>query len=73
MIGDLCLQGGNENMNTVGRTIQIYLPNGDQLGIRVAEITTSVLRMIEIPRNQLDFLQHAGIFASWSLFSVFRR
>src|SRR5688572_2329966 len=41
-------------MNQLGRTIQIYLPNGDPSGIRVAELTTSVLRVVEVPRNQLN-------------------
>jgi predicted GIY-YIG superfamily endonuclease len=41
-------------MNMLGRTIQIYLPNGDPSGIRVAELTTSVLRVVEIPRHQLN-------------------
>lgn len=35
------------------RTIQIFLPSGDPAGIRVAELTTSILRLIEVPRNQL--------------------
>lgn len=33
------------------RTIQIYLPNGDPTGIRIAELTTSIIRVIEIPRS----------------------
>jgi predicted GIY-YIG superfamily endonuclease len=36
------------------RTIQIYLPFGDPASIRIAEITTSVLRVIEIPRSLLS-------------------
>lgn len=44
-------------MNTP-KTIQIFLPDGDPSGIRIAEITTSVVRMIEFPRQELDaFLQ----------------
>ena len=40
------------------RTIQIFLPTGDPSGIRIAEITTSIIRVIEVPRNQLvDFLE----------------
>ena len=35
------------------RTIQIYLPNGDPTGIRIAELTTSIIRVIEIPRSQI--------------------
>ena len=38
------------------QTIQIFLPNGDPRGMRVAEITTRIVRVIEVPRSQLaDF------------------
>lgn len=38
------------------RTIQIYLPSGDPRGLRVAELTTSIVRVIEVPRSLLaDF------------------
>jgi len=33
------------------QTIQIFLPSGDPQGVRVAEITTRVVRMIEVPRS----------------------
>ena len=36
------------------RTIQIFLPSGDPRGIRVAELTTSIVRVIEVPRKLLD-------------------
>jgi len=36
------------------RTIQIYLPAGDPRGIRVAELTTSIVRIIEVPRALLS-------------------
>lgn len=40
------------------RTIQIFLPSGDPSGIRTAEITTSIVRVIEVPRNQIgEFLK----------------
>ena len=32
------------------QTIQIYLPAGDPRGMRVAEITTRIIRVIEVPR-----------------------
>lgn len=50
------------------QTIQIFLPNGDPRGIRVAEITTRIVRVIEVPRSQLvDFLktpeaQQVGVY-----------
>ena len=36
------------------QTIQIFLPLGDPRGIRVAEITTRIVQLIEVPRPQLD-------------------
>lgn len=36
------------------QTIQIFLPNGDPRGMRVAEITTRIVRVIEVPRSQLS-------------------
>lgn len=50
------------------QTIQIYLPAGDPRGMRVAEITTRIVRVIEVPRSQLaDFLktpeaQQVGVY-----------
>lgn len=39
------------------KTIQIFLPSGDPQGIRQAEITTRIVRLIEVPRALLkDFL-----------------
>lgn len=36
------------------RTIQIFLPSGDPRGIRTGELTTSIVRVIEVPRALLD-------------------
>lgn len=36
------------------RTIQIFLPSGDPRGLRVAELTTSIVRVIEVPRKLLE-------------------
>lgn len=45
-------------MSTVPKTIQIFLPGGDPRGIRVAEITTRIVQVIEVPRSLLqDFLK----------------
>lgn len=35
------------------RTIQIFLPSGDPSGIRIAEQTTSIIRIIEVPRSDI--------------------
>jgi hypothetical protein len=39
------------------RTIQICLPSGDPRGIRIAELTTSIVRVIEVPRSLLSQFQ----------------
>lgn len=40
-------------MSGTPKTIQIYLPGGDPRGIRVAEITTRIVQVIEVPRSLL--------------------
>ena len=45
-------------MTTTPKTIQIFLPGVDPSGIRVAEITTRIVQVIEVPRSLLqDFLK----------------
>lgn len=40
------------------KTIQIFLPTGDPQGIRIAEITTRIVRVIEVPRSKVgEFLE----------------
>jgi hypothetical protein len=44
-------------MSSTPKTIQIFLPSGDPHGIRIAEITTRIVQVIEVPRSLLaDFL-----------------
>ena len=45
-------------MTPTPKTIQIFLPGGDPRGIRIAEITTRIVQVIEVPRSLLhDFLK----------------
>lgn len=45
-------------MSVTPKTIQIFLPGGDPRGVRVAEITTRIVQVIEVPRSLLqDFLK----------------
>ena len=45
-------------MISTPKTIQIFLPGGDPRGIRIAEITTRIVQVIEVPRSLLqDFLK----------------
>lgn len=41
-------------MNATPKTIQIFLPGGDPRGIRVAEITTRIVQVLEVPRSLLQ-------------------
>jgi hypothetical protein len=44
-------------MTSTPKTIQIFLPSGEPHGIRIAEITTRIVQVIEVPRSLLaDFL-----------------
>lgn len=45
-------------MANTAKTIQIFLPGGDPRGIRIAEITTRIVQVIEVPRSLLaNFLE----------------
>jgi hypothetical protein len=41
-------------MKPTAKTIQIFLPSGDPRGLRIAEITTRIVQVIEVPRSRLD-------------------
>ena len=41
-------------MSARAKTIQIFLPTGDPRGLRIAEITTRIVQVIEVPRSELD-------------------
>ena len=40
----------------VGKTIQIFLPDGNPRSIKIAEITSRTVQAILIPRSKLDFI-----------------
>lgn len=42
----------------LGKTIQIYLPDGEPRGIRIAEITTRLVKAIQVPQLQISQLQN---------------
>jgi predicted GIY-YIG superfamily endonuclease len=41
-------------MKSTAKTIQIFLPSGDPRGLRIAEITTRIVQVIEVPRSRID-------------------
>jgi hypothetical protein len=44
-------------MSSTPKTIQIFLPSGEPHDIRIAEITTRIVQVIEVPRSLLaEFL-----------------
>jgi hypothetical protein len=51
-----------------GKTIQIYLPDGNPRGIKIADITSRTVQAISIPRSQMDDagkrdeLQSVGVY-----------
>ncbi len=51
-----------------GKTIQIYLPDGNPRGLKIAEITSRTVQALLIPRSQLDVaagrpeLENVGIY-----------
>lgn len=58
-------------MSSAPKTIQIFLPSGDPRGIRIAEITTRIVQVIEVPRSLLpEFLKmdESGRVAVYFLF-----
>ncbi|MEZ5305076.1 MAG: GIY-YIG nuclease family protein [Verrucomicrobiales bacterium] len=58
-------------MKPAPKTLQIFLPGGDPTGIRVAEITTRIVQVIEVPRSLLpDFfaMPESGQVALYFLF-----
>jgi predicted GIY-YIG superfamily endonuclease len=58
-------------MSATPKTIQIFLPGGDPRGIRLAEMTTRIVQLIEVPRSLLqDFLKmpESGQVAVYFLF-----
>jgi hypothetical protein len=50
------------------KTIQIFLPDGEPRGIRIAEITTRIVQAVQVPRARLDRimkreeLDHIGMY-----------
>jgi hypothetical protein len=50
------------------KTIQLFLPDGEPRGIRIAEITTRIVQAVQVPRARLDRimrraeLDHIGIY-----------
>ena len=58
-------------MSSTPKAIQILLPSGEPHGIRIAEITTRIVQVIEVPRSLLaDFLAmeqscQVGLCAFW--------
>lgn len=37
----------------IDKTLQIYLPTDESLGIRIAEITTRIVQAVLVPRSEL--------------------
>ena len=50
------------------KTVQIYLPDGNARGVRIAEITSRTVQAIQIPRSELrtaenrEEVQRVGVY-----------
>ena len=55
-------------MTSDAKTIQIFLPDGQPRGIRIAEITTRIVQAVQVPRSLLDRavgrreFEHVGVY-----------
>lgn len=62
------MQGYLNMSKSKGKTIQIYLPDGNPRGVKIADITSRTVQTILIPRSSLDEvaqrneLQNVGIY-----------
>lgn len=54
-----------------GKTIQIYLPEGNPRGIKIGEITSSIVKAVFIPRNKLNDLSDKPELKGLGLYFLF--
>jgi len=43
-------------MKSLGKTIQIYLPDGNPKSVKIAEITSRTVMALLIPRSKLEYV-----------------
>lgn len=55
----------------LGKTIQIYCPNGEPRGVRIAEVTTRIVQAVVIPRAKLDEARKRPELASVGVYYLF--
>lgn len=61
-------------MQKIGKTIQIFLPNGNPKGLRIAEITSRTVMAVFIPRSKLaeatirDELNGVGVYLLFGIY-----
>jgi hypothetical protein len=54
--------------HATGKTIQMFLPDGNPRGVKIAEFTSRTIQVVAVPRAQLDFacsrdeLRNVGIY-----------
>lgn len=54
-----------------GKTIQIYLPDGNPKGIKICEIPNSIIKAIQIPRNLIGEAQEYENLAKVGIYFLF--
>jgi hypothetical protein len=53
---------------SLGKTIQIFLPDGNPRGMKIAEFTSRTVQVVSIPRAQLDFAYTRAELANVGLY-----
>jgi len=56
---------------TLGKTIQIYLPDGNPRSVKIVEITTSIAKGIFIPRSKLNNIEDRKELDSVGIYFLF--
>ena len=53
------------------QTIQIFLPEGNPRGVKIAELTNRVVKAILVPRNKLEYMASRNELANVGLYFLF--
>jgi hypothetical protein len=48
----------------LGKTIQIFLPDGNPRGVKIAEFTNRTIQVVLVPRAQHSFSRSARVIAA---------
>jgi hypothetical protein len=55
----------------LGKTIQIFLPDGNPRGVKIAEFTSRTIQAVLVPRAQLEFASSWEELSNVGLYFLF--